>query len=234
VDFTNFALVAGALSIGIGFGLQSIVNNFVSGIIILFERSLKVGDYVQLGTGVSGEVREINVRSTLINTNENVDVIVPNSNFITSDVVNWTLQESFLRFHVPFGVAYGVDKDQVRKVVLEAANTLPYGLVGVRGKNTDVWLVKYGENRMEMELVVWVSASAVKRPSTVKAKYLWAIDTALREHAIPVPLPQRDLHLVGGIEALAKALRGLDTAPAREESPSPTQMLGDSPVRRAP
>jgi small-conductance mechanosensitive channel len=217
VDFTNFALVAGALSIGIGFGLQSIVNNFVSGIIILFERSLKVGDYVELGTGVSGVVREINVRSTRINTNENVDVIVPNSNFISSDVINWTLQEHFVRFHVPFGVAYGVDKEHVREVVLEAAKRLPFGLTGVGGKDADVWLVKYGENRMEMELVVWVSATAVKRPATVKAKYLWAIDTALQEHHIPVPLPQRDLHLVSGMEALAKALRGEGILPAKRE-----------------
>jgi small-conductance mechanosensitive channel len=218
VDFTNFALVAGALSIGIGFGLQSIVNNFVSGIIILFERSLKVGDYVELGTGVSGVVREINVRSTRINTNENVDVIVPNSNFISSDVINWTLQEHFVRFHVPFGVAYGVDKEHVREVVLEAAKRLPFGLTGVSGKDADVWLVKYGENRMEMELVVWVSASAVKRPATVKAKYLWAIDTALQRNDIPVPLPQRDLHLVSGMEALAKALRDEGVLPAKREA----------------
>jgi small-conductance mechanosensitive channel len=208
IDFTNFALVAGALSIGIGFGLQSIINNFVSGIIILFDRSLKVGDYVQLGTGVSGEVREINVRSTRINTNENVDVIVPNSEFITSEVVNWTLQENLLRFHVPFEVAYGIDKDLVKEVVLKAARSLPFGLVGVSGKDPDVWLVKFGEYRLEMELVIWVSASAVKRPATVKAKYLWAIETALRENGIPIPVPQRDLHLVSGMKELAEAIRG--------------------------
>ncbi|MDX1656253.1 MAG: mechanosensitive ion channel, partial [Candidatus Competibacteraceae bacterium] len=135
VDFTNFALVAGALSIGIGFGLQSIVNNFVSGLILLFERSLKVGDWIELASGVAGEVREINVRSTVINTNDNIDIVVPNSEFMNNNVTNWTLAEGFCRIHLPFRVAYGVDKDQVRQAVLEAAEKLPHTLTGVPGRN---------------------------------------------------------------------------------------------------
>lgn len=115
LDFTNLALVAGALSVGIGFGLQSIVNNFVSGLILLFEGSLKVGDFIEIEAGIMGLVKEINVRSTLINTNDNVDVIVPNSALVANRVTNWTLREANRRIHVPFGVAYGSDKELVKR-----------------------------------------------------------------------------------------------------------------------
>jgi len=124
LDFTNLALVAGALSVGIGFGLQSIVNNFVSGLILLFEGTLKVGDFIEIESGVTGLVKGINVRSTLINTNDNVDIIVPNSVLVGNRVTNWTLREANRRIHVPFGVAYGTDKNLVKKAVLEAARRL--------------------------------------------------------------------------------------------------------------
>lgn len=105
VDFTNFALMLGALGIGIGFGLQSIMSNFVSGLIILFENSLKIGDFVELESGVVGEVREINIRATRITTNDNIDILVPNSEFVSGRVTNWTLDEANRRIRVPFGVA---------------------------------------------------------------------------------------------------------------------------------
>ncbi|MDX1655945.1 MAG: mechanosensitive ion channel, partial [Candidatus Competibacteraceae bacterium] len=193
VDFTNFALVAGALSIGIGFGLQSIVNNFVSGLILLFERSLKVGDWIELASGVAGEVREINVRSTVINTNDNIDIVVPNSEFMNNNVTNWTLAEGFCRIHLPFRVAYGVDKDQVRQAVLEAAEKLPHTLTGVPGRNPGVWLVCFGDNGLEFELVVWITPRAVKRPGAVNAAYMWEIESALGKYGIEIPIPQRDL-----------------------------------------
>ena len=120
VNFTNLAIVAGALSVGIGFGLQSIVNNFVSGIIILFEHNIKIGDFIELDTGLKGTVRDINVRSTIVNTLDNLDIIVPNSELVTAKVTNYTLNEPIVRIHVPFGVAYGSDKELVRQVVLEA------------------------------------------------------------------------------------------------------------------
>ncbi|MDX1604735.1 MAG: mechanosensitive ion channel [Candidatus Competibacterales bacterium] len=207
MDFTNFALVAGALAIGIGFGLQAIVNNFISGLILLFERSLKVGDFVELpstnGSVVTGEVKAINVRSTQIKTNENIDIVVPNSQFMNSNVINWTLQEPYRRVHFPFRVAFGFDKDIVRRAGLEAAEKVPHTLSGIPGKNPQVWLVGYGENGYEFELVVWLTPSAVKRPQAVSAAYYWELETALQKYAVPVPLPQRDLHLRSGFERLS-------------------------------
>jgi len=200
MDFTNFALVAGALAIGIGFGLQAIVNNFISGLILLFERSLKVGDFVELASGVTGEVKAINVRSTQIKTNENIDIVVPNSEFMNTNVINWTLQEPYRRVHYPFRVAFGMDKDLVRKAGLEAAEKLSHTLSGIPGKNPQVWLVGYGENGYNFELVVWLTPSAVKRPQAVRAAYYWELETALSKYTIEVPVPQRDLRLREGFE----------------------------------
>ena len=207
LDFTNFALFAGALAIGIGFGLQSIVNNFVSGLILLFDRSLKVGDFVELQSGISGEVREIKVRSTVINTNDNVDIVVPNSEFMVTDVTNWTLTETYRRIHIPFKVAYGSDKDAVRKAGLEAAEKLPHTLLGVPGRTPGVWLVSFGDSGLDFELVVWVTPRAVKRPGAVHAAYMWEIETALRKHGIEIPIPQRDLHLRSGFTATERQSR---------------------------
>jgi small-conductance mechanosensitive channel len=194
LDFSQLALFAGALSIGIGFGLQSIVNNFVSGLIILFERNLKVGDVVQLDSGVRGVVKEINVRSTLLTTNDAIDIVVPNSEFIAQRVTNYTLREPFHRIHIPFGVAYGSDKELVRRVVIEAARNTP-GTLQLPGHDPDVWLVKFGDNSLDFELVVWINPAAVTRPGAVVASYLWEIESALRAHGIQIPFPQRDVRL---------------------------------------
>ncbi|MGR9053544.1 MAG: mechanosensitive ion channel domain-containing protein [Gammaproteobacteria bacterium] len=203
VDFTNLALIAGALGVGMGFGLQTIVSNFVSGLIVLFERSLRVGDFVELDSGLTGEVKEINVRSTLVTTNDNVDVLVPNSEFIGSKVINWTLTDAVRRIHVPFGVAYGSDKDLVRKAVLEAAENVPWSLKHPRKDRVpQVWLVGFGDSSLDFELVVWISPEAVKRPNSVQAAYLWEIETALSKYHIEIPFPQRDLHLRSGFERI--------------------------------
>jgi small-conductance mechanosensitive channel len=194
LDFGRLALFAGALSIGIGFGLQSIVNNFVSGLIILFEQSLKIGDVVELDSGARGIVREIRVRSTLISTNDGVDIVVPNAEFIAGKVTNFTLREPYHRIHVPFGVAYGSDKDEVRRVVIEAANAVPFTHRDA-ARDTDVWLVRFGDNSLDFELVVWINPSAVTRPGAVMATYLWEIETALTQHGIQIPFPQRDIRL---------------------------------------
>ena len=194
IDFTNFALVAGALAIGLGFGLQSILSNFVSGLIILFERSLKVGDFIELQErNLRGEVRAINVRATIIADNDNIEIVIPNSELINTKMLNWTLTEPHRRIRYPFKVAYGVDKEFVREAVLKAAEEVPHTLKGIPGRNPAVWLNRFGDYYYEFELVVWLTARAVKRPNAVHAAYMWAIDTALRSNNIEIPVPQSEL-----------------------------------------
>lgn len=198
LDFTSLALVAGALSVGIGFGLQSIVNNFVSGLIILFERTLRVGDYIELDNGLTGTVKAINVRSTLINTNDNIDIVVPNSEFVSTRLTNWTLAEHILRMRIPFGVAYGSDKETVKKAAIEACEDVSYTLTHMPGREPDVWLVEYGDSSLNFLLLVWVNRQGARRPTRTRAAYLWALEDKLREYGIEIPFPQRDLNLRSG------------------------------------
>jgi small-conductance mechanosensitive channel len=197
IDFSKLAIVAGALGIGIGLGLQNIVNNFVSGLVILMEKSLKVGDFIELQSNLCGEVIEVNMRSTLIRTNDNVDILVPNAELIGGMVTNWTLEENVRRFRIPFGVAYGSDKEQVKKAALEAADKVAYTLK-VPGREPQVWMTGFGDSSLDFVLGVWVSPGQVKRPTALASDYLWALDDALRKYAIEIPFPQRDLHLRSG------------------------------------
>jgi len=202
LDFSNLALVAGALSVGIGFGLQSIVSNFVSGLIILFEHSLRVGDYIELDTGLTGTVKAINVRSTLINTNDNIDIVVPNSEFVTARLTNWTLGERVLRVRIPFGVAYGSDKELVRQAAIEAAEEVSYTLTHIKRRRPDVWLVDFGDSSLNFLLTVWVNREGARRPTRTRAAYLWELETKLTEYGIEIPFPQRDLNLRSGWQQL--------------------------------
>lgn len=195
LDFTKLAFIAGALGVGIGFGLQAIFSNFISGIIVLFERSLKVGDYVELESGVTGEVREINIRSTLITTNDNVDILVPNSEFVNGRVINWTLRDAHRRMHVAFGVAYGSDKELVRTAALEAADNVKFTLHDIPGREPQVWLTGFGDSSLDFELVVWLTEHAVVRPGAVNAAYTWELETALGKYGLEIPFPQRDLNV---------------------------------------
>ncbi|WP_395072893.1 mechanosensitive ion channel family protein [Hyphococcus sp.] len=196
VDLTGLAVLTGAIGVGIGFGLQSIFSNFIAGIIILLEKTLKVGDFVDLESGITGEVREINVRSTLVTTNDNVDILVPNAEFITNRVTNWTLREVHRRVRVPFGVAYGTDKDLVKKAALEAADRVPYTLKNNKKRAPAVWLTGFGDSSLDFELVIWLTDDAVRRPGAVNAAYNWELETALGKHGIEIPFPQRDLHII--------------------------------------
>lgn len=196
VDLSQLALLASALSIGIGFGLQNVVSNFVAGLIILFEKSLKVGDFIEFGSGLAGEVRQINMRSTHIVTNDNIDIFVPNSDFVNGQVTNWTMYETFRRVHIPFGVAYGSDKDEVKLAALEAADAVDYTLKSTNTKHMpQVWMTGFGDSSLNFELIVWLTPAAVKLPGRVIATYTWELDTALARHNLEIPFPQRDIHL---------------------------------------
>lgn len=196
-ELQNLVIIGGALGVGIGFGLQNIFSNLISGIIILVEKSLKVGDFVDLQSGVVGTVAEINVRYTRVSTNDSVDILVPNSEFVNGRVTNWTLDEATRRIHVPFGVAYGTDKDKAREAGISAALSIP-GTVNEEHRSPDVWLVKFGESSLDFELVVWVSHELMTAPARTQARYLWAIETELVKRGIEIPFPQRDLHVRSG------------------------------------
>ena len=214
LDFSNFALIAGALSVGIGFGLQSVVNNFVSGLILLFEGSLRVGDYIELDTGLRGIVKEINTRATVVRTNDSIDVVVPNSQFVTTQLTNWTLREPLARFRIEFGVAYGSDKEAVRMAALKAASRVDYIVHNMPSRPVEVWLTNYGESALVFQLLAWVSKAGVRRPERVRSSVLWELETQLREHGIEIPFPQRDLHLRSGFLENPNDARAGDAAPA--------------------
>ena len=206
IDLSRLTLFVSALGVGLGFGLQGVIGNFVSGLIILFERHLKNGDFVELESGVTGEVREINFRATRITTNDNIDMLVPNMEFANGRVVNWTLKEMSRRLRIKFGVSYGADKSKVREAALQAAAAVPFTRTDEEHR-PQVWLVGFGDSSLDFELVVWLLPEAIKRPATVHAAYCWAIDDALRAASIEIPFPHRDLHL--------RSVFGLDGEAAR-------------------
>lgn len=195
VDLSALSLFAGALGVGIGLGLRDVVRNFVGGLVLLFDRSIEVGDFVELDDGTMGEVRAIGPRATSIVTNDNVDMLVPNASLIEGKVTNWTRNRLTRRVHVPFRVALNADKEQVRDAVIEAAKAVPLTLPDSGRQRTQVWLTGFGESALEFELVVWPMLSAVKRPGHLMATYNWAIDDALRRSGIEIPLPQKELRL---------------------------------------
>jgi small-conductance mechanosensitive channel len=196
-DLTSLALVGGAIGVGIGFGLQNIFSNFISGIIILVEKTLKIGDFVDLQSGVRGTVTEISMRYTRVTTNDSVDVLVPNSEFINQRVTNWTFGERNRRIRVPFGVAYGSDKKQVREAGIAAARTL-HGIIIDDTHAADVRLVRLGESTLDFELLVWVGPELIGKPGGTHARLLWALEDELNRRGIEIPFPQRDIHIRSG------------------------------------
>lgn len=231
----KFTVFAGALGVGLGFGLQAIFNNFISGLILLFDRSLKVGDFVELDGDIRGTVRSIDIRSTRITTNDNIDVLVPNSEFMTKRVVNWTYGSVNRRIRVPFDVAYGSDKELVKKAALEAAARVPFTLSTEGARGPQVWLAGFGGSQVNYQLVVWLNESASRRNAAIMAAYLWELDTALKDHGIEIPFPQSDLRVrslfgLEGADAL-QALRG-DAVPADAPKAGSAKTLGASERER--
>ena len=221
VNLSALTIFSGALGVGIGFGLQSIFSNFISGIIILIEKSVKVGDFIELQSGVTGLVSEINIRSTVVTTNDNVDILVPNEEFIKAQVINWTLREARRRTHIKFGVAYGTDKEIVRQAGMEAAAEVQWTLENMGPRMPPVWLTGVGDSSLDFELVVWLTEEAVKKPSKVTADYNWALHSALERHGIEIPFPQQDLHLRSSdaLRVRVETAGPGDTKPATEKAP---------------
>ena len=146
-------------------------------------------------TGLAGVVREINTRAAVVNTTDGIDVVVPNSELVTTKLTNWTLRESIARVRIGFGVAYGSDKERVREVALQAAEEMEFIILNMPGREPQVRLVNFGDSLLDFELLAWVSRQGVRRPHRVRASFLWALETRLGEAGIEIPFPQRDLHI---------------------------------------
>jgi small-conductance mechanosensitive channel len=193
VEFTNLAIIAGALSVGIGFGLQNIVNNFVSGLILLFERPIKTGDWVVVGA-TEGYVKRIRIRSTQIQTFDRADVIVPNSDLVSNQVTNWMLHEPRGRVKVPVSVAYGSDTEKVKEILLDIANNHPSVIKdSPQVPNPMVLFLAFGDSSLNFELRCYIDQ--IDYRLRVLSEMNFAIDKAFREHGIEIPFPQRDLHI---------------------------------------
>jgi len=194
IHLGTLTVFAGAVGVGIGFGLQNIASNFISGLVILAERPITIGDRVEVA-GVAGQVQQIRARSTVILTNDNITMIVPNTKFIDSPVTNWTYGDPRVRFRIPIGVAYGSDLEKVRNALLEVAREDSHVLPQ---PEPTVFLETFGGSSINLELVVW-SKEMSYRPRRFRSDLNFAIAQKLREAGIEIPGPQRDLHFRDGV-----------------------------------
>jgi small-conductance mechanosensitive channel len=196
VDLSSLAIIAASLGVGIGFGLQNIINNLVSGIIILAERPISIGDRIEVA-GVAGRVTKIQLRSTTVVTNDNITMIVPNADFISNTVTNWSHGDPKVRIRVPVGVAYGSDLKLLQGLLLEAAAEHPKAL----GDPSPVVLfTEFGDNSLNFELGVWTQEMTAT-PIHFTSEMNFIIEQKLRDNDIEIPFPQRDLHIRSGLPA---------------------------------
>jgi small-conductance mechanosensitive channel len=189
IDLGGLAVIFGLLSVGIGFGLQSVTSNFVAGLVLLFERPIKIGDRITVGE-IEGDVEEISMRATRVRTLNNISIIVPNSQFVSSNIVNWSYGDLRVRLDIDVGVSYGSDLDLVLKslkeVALENAGVL-------KDPAPDVLLREFGDSSWNMRLRAWIDNP--QGHHVIRSEINCAIVRKFREKGVEIPFPQRDLHL---------------------------------------
>jgi small-conductance mechanosensitive channel len=203
LDLSNIAIIAGALSVGIGFGLQNIVSNFISGIILLFERPIRPGDWIRVGT-TEGYVRKVRIRSTIIETFDRAEVLVPNSDLLSNQVVNMTLTDGMGRIIIPVGVAYGSNTKKVREIILRVAKDHPQVIQNDSGIVPPRVLFRdFADSSLLFELRCFVKN--VDYRLVVESDLRYAIDDAFRAEHIEIPFPQRVVYMHQAPEEPAKA-----------------------------
>ncbi|HSW44604.1 MAG TPA: mechanosensitive ion channel domain-containing protein, partial [Phycisphaerae bacterium] len=214
VSLGALTILLGTLGLGLGLGLQPLFVNFISGLMILFERQVKVGDVIELADKTPCEVLSISMRSTQIRTPDNIDHVIPNGEFINGRVVNWTLTDTRLRARMQIGVAYGSDPQLVRKILLDVAHRHPDVLVDPA---PEVWFVEFGDNALIFVLAVWFPNAAARWRFLSQVRF--ELTDLFKQHNIEIPFPQRTLSVIGD-KPLPVEIRGPDR-PAPQE-PKPT------------
>jgi small-conductance mechanosensitive channel len=190
VDLSSLTILFGALGIGVGFGLQNVTSNFVSGLIILFERPIKIRDRIEVA-GIHGDVVDISLRATTIVTNDNISVIVPNSEFISSTVINWSHMDRNVRFNIPVSVSYKEDPESVKEILLEVADRNE-GIL--KHPSPDVLFDKYGDSSLDFNLRIW-TRNYINKPGVLRSQLYYEIFKVFREKGVEIPYPQRDIHI---------------------------------------
>ena len=193
IDLSTVTILAGALGVGVGFGLQNVTNNFVSGFILLIERPIKVGDRIEVGP-VTGDVVNIALRATTVVTNDNIAIIVPNSEFVSSRVTNWSYTDRNVRFNFPVGVSYQSDPELVRRILLQIADQHPGVL---KDPKPDALLQEFGDSSLNFILRVWTKQYATT-PGVLRSELNFMISKIFKEQGIEIPYPQRDIHIRSG------------------------------------
>ncbi len=197
IDLSSLTILVGALSVGIGFGLQNIVSNFISGIILIFEKSIQVGNIIEIGSGLRGKVNQINMRSSVITTFDNIDIIIPNATLIQGNVINLTFSDDVRRLHVPFGIAYGSDIENVIKIILDTLEKSNLIYIKTNSeKSPKVRMTLMGASSIDFELLVWISENPNEDGigSSSMSDFLIFIYNTLQENSIEMPFPQMDVH----------------------------------------
>lgn len=180
--------IAGGLGIGVGLGLRDIANNFISGVVILTTRSIKRGDWIALQENF-GKIVAIGIRTSTLRTLDNIDVIIPNSDLVTKELINWSYSDNIVRIHVPVSVSYSTDANQVRETLLEIAQKYPYAL---SNPEPEARFLEFGDSSLNFELLLWVDISKIKIPK-VKSEMNYMIWNTFKERGIQIPFPQRDV-----------------------------------------
>jgi len=218
VPMSVFAVAGGALAIGVGFGSQNVINNFISGLILLIERPVRVGDIIQLDgpDAVNGVVRDIGARSTRIVTGENVELVVPNSTLLQNNVVNWTLSDDEIRTNIQVGVAYGTPLQQARELLLQAA--ADHGLV-LKSPAPVVLCADFGDNAVALRLYFWIRIRRAFERRTVESDLRFKVEKLFRQSGITIAFPQSDVHLFTRVPLDVRIAESGPEAPA----PAPPQ-----------
>lgn len=201
IDLSALGILFGALGIGIGFGLQNITSNFISGIIILFEKPIKIGDRVEVDD-IVGNIVKISARSTTVINNDNIAVVVPNSDFINGKVINWSLNDRNVRFNFPVGVSYKEDPQKIKSILMDVARK-NRGVL--QNPPPDVLFDEYGDSSLNFILRIWTSEYSDK-PMVLKSQLYYTIFEKFREHGVEIPFPQRDVHFKSGFENVKDSL----------------------------
>ncbi len=207
VDLTGLAVLSGAIGVGIGFGLQKIFSNLVSGVILLLDKSIKPGDTIEVG-GVYGKVNSLNFRFTSVVTRDGKEYLVPNENLITNEVVNWTYSDTNVRLKIPVGVSYGCDPRLALSLMEQAGRETPRVL---KNPAPQAWIIGFGDSSVDLELRAWISDS-MSGVANVKGEVLLRVWDLFAENGIEIPFPQRDVHLKDAPEIRVRLERDKDEA----------------------